>query len=112
MNTNGAEMLQPVFEFLDTQIAQHGHILYMGLVYASIPLIAWLLSGGLRRRPARRDSASGISIVVIRPPARPPSLPPPLIQPTLTGVDHMPSLRFRHLAEQKRQSQLIRQEKG
>lgn len=78
MRTTGAEALQPVLKFLDWLIAEHGHLLFMGLVYVSIPLIAWILSGGLRRRLSR-DSTTGISIIVIRPPTAPPPLPPPCI---------------------------------
>ena len=44
----GAELLQPVFHFLDRMIREYGDVLYILLVYASIPLIAWILSGGLR----------------------------------------------------------------
>ena len=46
----GAEFMQPVFHFLDNAIREHGDYLYMALVYASLPLIGWILSGGLRRR--------------------------------------------------------------
>ncbi|MCL4788601.1 MAG: hypothetical protein KJ070_17705 [Verrucomicrobia bacterium] len=78
MRITGAEALQPVLKFLDWLIAEHGHLLYMGLVYVSIRLIAWILSGGLRRRLSR-DSTTGISVIVIRPPTAPPPLPPPRI---------------------------------
>jgi hypothetical protein len=60
MNLNGSELLEPVFHFLDGLIHDHGDILYMGLVYASIPLIAWILSGGLRRKQSPRDSSATI----------------------------------------------------
>jgi len=56
---NGAEVLKPVFEFLDGLIRDHGHILYMGLVCISILLIAWILGGGLRRRRSRREPGTG-----------------------------------------------------
>ncbi len=79
MRTTGAEALQPVLEFLDSLIAEHGHLLSMGLVYVSIPLIVWILSGGLRRRLSRREPGMGLSIIVIRPPTAPPPLPPPRI---------------------------------
>jgi hypothetical protein len=79
MRTTGAEALQPVLKFLDWLIAEHGHLLYMGLVYVSIPLIAWILSGGLRRRLSRRERGTGISIIVICPLPCPPPLPPPII---------------------------------
>jgi hypothetical protein len=77
---NGAEFMQPVFHFLDNVIREDGDHLYRGLVYASIPLIAWILSGGLRRRPSRRDSAVTNPIIIIRLPTRPPPWPPPIIE--------------------------------
>ena len=80
MRLTGAEALQPVLKFLDTLIEEQGHILYMVLVYISIPLIAWILSGGLRRKPSRPVSTAPVAIIVIRPPMPPPPrpLPPPL----------------------------------
>jgi len=73
----GAELLQPVFHFLDRMIREYGDVLYILLVYASIPLIAWILSGGLRRKQTRQLNHT--SIIVIWPPVRPPPLPPPII---------------------------------
>jgi len=73
----GAELLQPVFHFLDRMIGEYGDVLYILLVYASIPLIAWILSGGLRRRQSRQLNHT--AIIVIWPPVRPPPLPPPII---------------------------------
>ena len=77
---NGPELFEPVFEFLDGLIAEHGHILYLAFVYVSVPLIAWILSGGLRRRfPQRRSIAASPIIVIWRtstPPPLPPKLPP------------------------------------
>lgn len=76
MRITGAEILQPVLKFLDGLIAEHGHLLYMGLVYVSIPLVAWILSGGLRRRNAVRPPH--IRVIVIHhspPPPPPPDLP-------------------------------------
>ena len=77
MNAHPVQMLAPVYKFLDTLIAEHGHHLYMALVYAALPLIAWILSGGLRRKSSRRETAVTIlPILVIRPPVLPPPLPP------------------------------------
>lgn len=70
MNAHPVQMMAPVYKFLDRLIAEHGHLLYMGLVYVSLPLIAWILSGGLRRKSSRRE------ILAIRPPVSPPPLPP------------------------------------
>lgn len=77
MHAYGPEILEPVFQFLDGLIEEHGHILYMGLVYISIPLIAWILSGGLRRRNSAREAHT--SIIVIHTPVQPPPSPPPII---------------------------------
>ena len=54
MNSHPVQLLEPVFHFLDRMIYEQGDILYMLFVYASIPLIAWILSGGLRRKHSRR----------------------------------------------------------
>ena len=79
MSITGAEALQPVLEFLDWLVAEHGHQLYLVLVYVSIPLIAWILGNGRRRKPSRPVSAMPITIIVIRPPTRPPPLSSPLL---------------------------------
>jgi hypothetical protein len=77
MNAHPVQMLAPVYKFLDGLIAEHGHYLYMALVYAALPLIAWILSGGLRRKASRRETAAILlPIIVIRPPVTPPPLPP------------------------------------
>jgi hypothetical protein len=74
---NGPELLKPVLDFLDALIAEHGHILYMVLVYVSLPLIAWILSGGLRRRFSHRENAAARPIIVIWRTSAP--LPPDLV---------------------------------
>lgn len=76
---NGPELLEPVLDFLDTLIAEHGHILYMVLVYVSLPLIAWILSGGLRRRLSKQGSAAASPIIVIWRTSTPPPLPPDVV---------------------------------
>ena len=77
MNPHPAYLLEPVFQFLDRIIREGGDILYMLLVYASIPLIAWILSGGLRRKQSRQLNHP--FIIVIWLPVIPPPLPPPII---------------------------------
>ena len=88
---NGLQFDQRFYHFLDRMIREYGDYLYMLLVYLSVPLIAWILSGGLRRR-RRRPEPGGprIIIVVLRQPAEPPPLPPPII-----GRDSAPG-RDRH----------------
>ena len=76
---NGAELLQPVFRFLDRMIYVHGDVLYMVLVYVSIPLIVWILSGGMRRKQSRKPNHTYTCIILIWPLVRPPAMPPPII---------------------------------
>ena len=78
MNRHPIELLELVFRWLDWLIAEHGHHIYLVMVWASPFLIAWILRGGFWRRRPRR------SIVVLPdswvPTASPPSqpVPPPL----------------------------------
>lgn len=41
------EQEQSVLKFLDGVIADYGLYIFMGLVLILIPILAWLLSGGL-----------------------------------------------------------------
>ncbi len=78
MNLNAGETLKPVFHFLDEAIADYGVYLYLALVWSSLILIAWILSGGLRRKSRHHPHmAAGIGIVMLPPTRQPP--PPPLI---------------------------------
>jgi hypothetical protein len=54
----------------------YGDYLHMVLVYVSLPLIAWILSGGLRRRQAGQQHIATIPVIVIRQTVEPPPLPP------------------------------------
>jgi hypothetical protein len=75
MNLNAGETLNPVFDLLDNVIADHGVYLYLALVWLSLIVIAWIFSGGLRRRfPNQPHIRAGIGIV-IQPPTQ-------LLQPT------------------------------
>ena len=48
-------LLEPVFRFLENAIHEYGDDLYLGLVYVSLPVLVWILSGGLRRRFPQRN---------------------------------------------------------
>ncbi|MGO9585483.1 MAG: hypothetical protein ACLP2Y_04635 [Limisphaerales bacterium] len=75
MNLNAGETLKPVFDFLDEAIADYGVYLYLALVWLCVIVIAWIFSGGLRRKIRHQPHiTSGIGIVIL-PPARQP-LPP------------------------------------
>ncbi len=77
---NGVQFDQHFYHFLDRMIREYGDYFYMLLVYASVPLIAWILSGGLRRRRHRIEpSGPPIIIVVLRQSAEPDLEPPPII---------------------------------
>ena len=74
MNLNPGEVLEPVFHFLDEAIADYGVYLYLVLVWLAVAAIAWVFSGGLRRKmrqPLR------ISVGIVIQPSAPP--PPPII---------------------------------
>ena len=83
MKLNPADVLNPVFNALDALISNYGVYLYLVFVWLSLAVIAWVLSGGLRRRQPPRNSGTvnfGI-IFTTRPPNQ---SPPPII---FTDVD-------------------------
>jgi len=82
MHNDPIYLLKPVFDWLDGLIRDHGDYLYMLLVYASIPLIVWILNGWLRRRVPRQTNIT--AIILIRRTTPPPPLPPDI------GGDYQP----------------------
>jgi hypothetical protein len=72
MNVNPAEVLNPVFNFLNALISDYGVYLYLVFVWLSLGAIAWVLGGGLRRKRPQGNSATIISGIVIT--TRPPML--------------------------------------
>ena len=77
MNLNPATVLDPVFHFLDEAIADYGVYLYLVLVWLSLIVIAWIFSGGLRKKyPNQPHVRAGIGII-IQPHA--PQLPPIIV---------------------------------
>jgi hypothetical protein len=70
MNLNPGEVLDPVFHFLDDAIANYGVYLYLALVWLSVIVIAWILSGGLRRK-MRQPPRMSVGIMIQ--PSAPPS---------------------------------------
>ena len=72
MNLN-PKMLDPVFHFLDGIIAEYGDYLFLVFVWLSLLVLAWIFSGGLRRKfPHQPHVRAGIGIV-IRPPGPQPT---------------------------------------
>jgi len=73
MNLNPGELLVPIFHFLDDAIADYGVYLYLVLVWLAVAAIAWIFSGGLRRK-IRHQPCINVGIgIVIRPPASQPT---------------------------------------
>ncbi len=73
MNLNPATVLNPVFNALDALISDYGVYLYLVFVWLSLVVIAWVLSGGLRRKRPQRNAATIILgiIFTMRPPIQP-----------------------------------------
>ena len=79
MNLNPATVLDPVFHFLDGIIAEYGDYLFLAFVWLSLLVLAWVFSGGLRRKfPNQPHISAGIGIVIL-PHAPPPPTSPPII---------------------------------
>jgi hypothetical protein len=78
MNLSPAELLDPVFNFLDALIQNYGVYLYMVFVWLSLAVIGWVLSGGLRRKSQDGNSATVVPgiIITMQPPTQ---SPPPII---------------------------------
>ena len=71
MNLN-PKVLDPVFHFLDGIIAEYGDYLFLAFVWLSLLVLAWLFSGGLRRKfPNQPHVRAGIGIVVQPPGPQP-----------------------------------------
>jgi hypothetical protein len=88
MNLNPT-VLDPVFHFLDWIISEWGVYLFLAFVWLSLILIAWIFSGGLRRKFSSQPHVSaGIGIIIQ--PHKPP-LPPEIIiheyDPSDDGTD-------------------------
>ena len=71
MNLN-PKVLDPVFHFLDGIIAEYGDYLFLAFVWLSLLVLAWVFSGGLRRKfPNQPHVRAGIGIVIQPPGPQP-----------------------------------------
>lgn len=75
MHDDPFPLLDPVFKFFDRIIYDYGDILFMLLVFACIPLIVWILRGGLGRKMGWHRPGTATHIIVIRDKIQPPPLP-------------------------------------
>ena len=65
MNSNPATVLDPAFHFLDGIIAEYGDYLFLAFGWLSSLVLAWVFSGGLRRKfPNQPHVSAGIGIVI------------------------------------------------
>ena len=78
MNPSPAELLDPIFNFLDALIQNYGVYLYLVFVWLSLAVIGWVLSGGLRRKSQDRNSATVIPGIIFTMHTPPPS-PTPIV---------------------------------
>ena len=58
MNLTPADLLNPAFNFLDALIQNYGVYLYLVFLWLALLVIAWIFSGGLRRKRPRGSSAA------------------------------------------------------
>ena len=77
MNLNPAELLNLIFNTLDALIENEGVFLYLVFVWLALLAIAWIFSGGLRKR-MKGNSATVIPAIIftMQPPMQ---SPPPII---------------------------------
>ena len=77
MNLNPAELLNPIFNALDSLIENYGVYLYLVFVWLALLAIAWIFSGALRKR-MKGNSVTVVPgiIFTMQPPTQ---SPPPII---------------------------------
>jgi hypothetical protein len=77
MNLSPAELLNPIFNTLDSLIENYGVYLYLGFVWLALLAIGWIFSGGLRKR-LKGNSATVVPAIIftMQPPMQ---SPPPII---------------------------------
>jgi len=71
MKLNPAELLNPIFNALDSLIENEGVYLYLGFVWLALLAIAWIFSGSLRKR-MKGNSATVIPAVIFTMQSPPP----------------------------------------
>ena len=77
MILNPDTLLNPIFNALDALISDYGVYLYLVFVWLALLAIAWILSGGLRKRLKGNSTTVIPGIIFTMQP--PPQSPPPII---------------------------------
>ena len=67
MNLNPATVLDPVFHFLDGMLEEYGVYFYLVFVWLSLLVLAWVFSGGLRRKLPNQPHVSASIGIIIQP---------------------------------------------
>ena len=77
MNLNPDELLNPIFNTLDSLIENDGVYLYLVFVWLAMLVIGWIFSGGLRKR-MKENSVTVVPAIIftMQPPMQ---SPPPII---------------------------------
>lgn len=72
------KLLPPVFNTLDSLIENYGVYLYLVFVWLALAVIAWIFSGGLRRKQPHGNFATVIPCIIftVQPPRQP---EPPIV---------------------------------
>lgn len=65
LNLELLKLLPPIFNALDALIEDYGVYLYLGFVWLALAAIAWILSGGLRRKQHHVNAVTVIPAVII-----------------------------------------------
>jgi hypothetical protein len=81
MNLNPAELLNPIFNELDSLIENEGVYLYLVFVWLALLAIGWILSGGLRRKRPQGNSVTVIPAIIFT------MQPPPESTPPIIGIE-------------------------
>jgi hypothetical protein len=82
MNQHPVQVLDPVFDYLDGVIRDHGDTLFMVFTYAAIPFLIWVLCGGLRRKLLKGKPMPHVPpVIVIHIPVGRPTPPPEPFNP-------------------------------
>ena len=71
------KLLPPIFNALDALIEDYGVYLYLVFVWLALAVIAWIFSGGLRKRMKGNAATVIPCIIVMMQPLR--QSPPPII---------------------------------
>ena len=76
------ELEQSVLNFLDRVLANYGLYIFMGLVFLLVPILAWVLSGGLRRKLLKSKPVPDVTAVIgVQIPIGRPTPPPEPFDP-------------------------------